>query len=70
MGVAEFFVGLIMIGTVVVLVNKDKWASDNRISPPGKKMDYNSATTDILTKGKDYYYKKHLSGGYDIPDDK
>lgn len=32
------------------------------------KTDYDKANADIVLKGKDYYYKKMASGGYNIPD--
>lgn len=67
----ETLIGLaVMIGITVWLINKDKWASDNRLPPPGMTKDWNKATTDIITKGKNYYYQQNLAGKYDIPDDK
>lgn len=59
-----------MIGFAVWLLKKDEWASSNRLPPPGMKKDWGKANTDIITKGKRYYYQQDLAGKYDIPDDK
>lgn len=70
MGVVDFFIALVFIVIVVVVLNIEKLASDNRLPPEGMKKDWNKATTDIVTKGKDYYYKQNLTGKYDVPDKK
>lgn len=66
----ELISAVIIIAIFVWLINKDKWASDNRLPPPGMTKDWNKATTDIITKGKGYYYQQNLAGKYDIPDKK
>ena len=66
MSVAEIIIGAIMIGAMYILSHLNEWRSNNRISPPGKEMDLKQANIDIATKGKDYYYKQHLAGKYDV----
>lgn len=64
----DFYGSIILIIVVVILCNKDKWAADNRIPPPGMMTDWTKVTSDTMLYGKDYCNKKIISGGYDIPD--
>lgn len=62
----------ILIG-ILFLIGVHYWTSperkaNNYIPPDGMKTDYSKANADIVLKGKDYYYKKMASGGYNIPD--
>lgn len=66
----ETLLAIIMIAVVVIITKIPEWRSSNRIPPDGYRTDWNKATSDISKYGKDYYYKQHLAGKYDIPKEK
>ena len=70
MTMVEFIIFVIVCVVIYVATKSTEWKSNNRSTLPGYHTDWTQANIDIATKGKDYYYKKHLSGGYDVPDKK
>lgn len=44
-----------------------EWKSNNYIPPSGMEIDWGKASMDITLHGKDYFYRKHASGGYNVP---
>lgn len=70
MTMVEFIILVIIFGGIYIATKSTEWKSNNRPTPKGYHTNWTQANIDIATKGKDYYYKKHLSGGYDVPDKK
>lgn len=66
----EIFASIILIAVVYCMCHATEWRSNNYIPPKGMKTDWRAANTDLTLYGKDYYYKKHAAGGYNIPDKK
>lgn len=66
----EIVLSIAFIVFLIWIWNKDKWASNNRVSPPETTHDWSKANADIVLKGEDYYHKQNLAGKYDIPNKK
>lgn len=66
----ETLLAIIMIIVVVIITKIPEWKSSNRIPPEGYRTDWGKANQDIQEKGKDYFYKQHLAGKYDVPKEK
>lgn len=64
----ELIATIIFLIVTYVLSHLSEWKSNNRLCPPGYHMDWTQASEDIRKYGKQYYYNKHLRGGYDIKD--
>ena len=66
----KIIASIIFIIVIYCLCHATEWKSNNYVPPKGMKTDYKQANIDIALHGKDYYHKKHASGGYNIPDKK
>lgn len=64
----EIIASIIFIIVFYCMCKAPEWKSNNYVPPAGMKTDYRQANIDITLHGKDYYYKKHASGGYNVPD--
>lgn len=64
----ETLLGIISIIVVYCMCKAPEWKSNNYIPPKGMRTDWGQASTDITLHGKDYYYRKHAVGGYNVPD--
>lgn len=63
----EIIASIILIIVVYCMCKMPEWKSNNYTPPPGMETDWGKASTDITLHGKDYYYRKHASGGYNVP---
>lgn len=63
----EIIASIILIIVVYCMCKMPEWKSNNYTPPSGMETDYRQASVDLTLHGKDYYYKKHASGGYNIP---
>jgi len=57
---------IIIIGGAYLMCKIPEWKHDNRICPPGKKIDYTKSNMDLtLGIDKQEYYRRYNSGYYD-----
>ena len=66
----ELLLSLIVVGIMYCVFNSVEWRSNKRTSPKGMTTDWRASNRDLVLHGKDYYHKKNVAGGYDIPDNK
>lgn len=66
----EIIVTVLFLVGIYCLCHMTEWKSNNRTTPSGHHKDWKQANVDLTLYGKDYYHKKNLRGGYDIPDKK
>ena len=56
---------VLTIGVNYLLGHWNEIKSNNRSTPDGYEKDWQQASYDIHTHGKNYYYDKNIRGGYD-----
>lgn len=66
----ETLLSILLIIGFYCIYKMPEWKSNNYTPPPGMKTDHRQANIDLTLHGKNYYYRKHASGGYNIPDKK
>lgn len=69
-GKMELLASIIVVAIMYCVFNCVEWKSNNRIPPKGMKTDWDAANKDLVLHGKDYFHKKNVTGGYDVPKDK
>lgn len=66
----EIIASIILIIVVYCMCKAPEWKSNNYMPPNGMEIDWRKANDDIILYGQDYFYRKHVSGGYNKFKDK